>query len=934
MEGKPTYEELQARVEHLQKILRDRKIEPKRIEIGDALQESEERYRTIFNSVQDLIYITSTDLRIISLNPAFEKITGWSAQEWIGKKSTSLIHPEDLTLSNKKVEKLLSGEKIAPTALRILTKSGEYRTLEFIPALLVKEGRQAGILGIGRDITVRIRAEKALQESEEKYRLLFETMSQGVVYQNAEGRIISSNSAAERILGLSLDQMMGRTLMDPCWQAIREDGSEFHGETHPSMVALRTRKEVKNVVMGVFNHRTDAYHWININAVPHFNPGQDAPYQVYTTLDDITDRRGTEEALKRSEERYRNLFELSPDGIMIWQNEKAALANPAAMRMLAAASADEIIGKSVYEIHPADCHDAVRARRRYLDETGLPAAPTEYRFIRLDGQTIDVEATGTRINYQNHPAVLSFYRDISERKRAEKALRLSHERFLTVLNSIDAAIYVADMKTYEILFMNKYMIESFGRDMTGKICWQAFRGESGPCALCTNDHLVDDRGDPVDMCAWQGKNPKTGKWYIHYDRAIHWIDDRIVRIQISTDITELKKLEEERILSEKRLRQAHKMEAIGTLAGGIAHDFNNILFSIIGMSELLLEDLPKGSPEHGNAREILKAGKRASDLIKQILTFSRKSELQKIPVRIQQVLKEVLKLTRATIPSNIEIDQDIENDCGAVMTDPTQVHQIALNLITNAYHAMEPKGGKISVGLKQIALESAGEADGSLGPGRYAVLSVSDTGCGIDPAIKDKIFEPYFTTREQRKGTGLGLAMVYGIVKEHNGDIKVNSEPGMGTTFDVYLPSMEMSPEALPVEGAEDDKTGNERILLVDDEESIVRLERMMLERLGYLVTSRLSSIEALEAFRAHPDGFDLVVTDMTMPNMTGDQLAGELVSIRPGIPIIICTGYSERINPEKAAAIGMKGFLMKPIVRSEMAGMVRKVLDQAKGRC
>jgi signal transduction histidine kinase len=325
---------------------------------------------------------------------------------------------------------------------------------------------------------------------------------------------------------------------------------------------------------------------------------------------------------------------------------------------------------------------------------------------------------------------------------------------------------------------------------------------------------------------------------------------------------------------EKRLAQSQRMEAIGSLAGGIAHDFNNILFPIVGMSELFLEDFPPDSPEHENAQEIFNAGKRGSDLVKQILAFSRQSEIKKIPIRIQQILKEVVKLSRSTIPADIDIIQDIQSNCSMVQADPTQVHQIAMNLITNAFHAVEPKSGEIAVRLREVEIESGRPLDSDLLPGRYALLSVSDTGIGIDPAILQKIFEPYFTTKEQGKGTGLGLAVVYGIVKEHQGDIKVISELEKGTTFNVYLPIMAQTEKSLPAEEQDDDPKGHERILLVDDEASIAKLEKQMLERLGYTVTMRVNSLEALEAFKAKPESFDLVISDMTMPQMTGDQLA------------------------------------------------------------
>ena len=286
-------------------------------------------------------------------------------------------------------------------------------------------------------------------------------------------------------------------------------------------------------------------------------------------------------------------------------------------------------------------------------------------------------------------------------------------------------------------------------------------------------------------------------------------------------------------------------------------------------------------------------------------------------------------MIRSTIPADIDITQDIQDDCGMVMGAPTQIHQICMNLITNAYHAVEPIRGKIHIQLQEISLNKGDLIDSFLEPGRYAVLSVADTGCGIDRSIIDKIFEPYFTTKEQGKGTGIGLSVVYGIVKEYGGDIKVYSELGKGTTINVYIPVKKKIFEIEEIEFEEKLELGNERILVVDDEEAVARIEKQMLERLGYQVTTRTSSLEALEAFRVNPDAYDLVISDMTMPNLTGDQLAGEIFSIRANIPIIICTGFSERINREKAEAIGIKGFLMKPVVISKMAKMVRRVLGE-----
>jgi CheY-like chemotaxis protein len=295
-------------------------------------------------------------------------------------------------------------------------------------------------------------------------------------------------------------------------------------------------------------------------------------------------------------------------------------------------------------------------------------------------------------------------------------------------------------------------------------------------------------------------------------------------------------------------------------------------------------------------------------------------------------LKEALKLARSTIPANIEIEQQIQMDCGPVNGDATQVHQIAMNLITNAFHAVEHTDGKINVQLKEVNLEREDIVDLLIAPGRYAMLTVSDTGCGMEPLNIKRIFEPYFTTKEQGKGTGLGLAVVYGIVKEHRGDIKVESELNEGTTFTVYLPLIAKPNDTVSIERNVNYETGNERILLVDDEKPILQVEKQMLERLGYHVTFRTSGLDALETFAANPKAFDMVISDMSMPHMTGDKLAKKLISIRSDIPIVLCTGFSERIDERNADSIGIKGFLMKPIAKLDLAKIVRRVLDEAKG--
>ncbi len=370
------------------------------------------------------------------------------------------------------------------------------------------------------------------------------------------------------------------------------------------------------------------------------------------------------------------------------------------------------------------------------------------------------------------------------------------------------------------------------------------------------------------------------------------------------------------------------MEAIGTLAGGIAHDFNNILSIIIGYTELSRSALPEDSEIRANLEEVYRAGIRAKDLVKQILTFSRQTEQEKRPVRISPIVSETLKLLRASLPTTIEIRPNMRSATDIVVTNPTHIHQIVMNLCSNAADAMREQGGALEVSLEDVELTmEAVTMSHDLKPGAYVKLTVSDTGPGITSEMVERIFEPYFTTKEPSRGTGLGLAVVHGIVRDTGGAITVESKQGAETTVRVFLPPAESAPEPeaqilVPF------PSGSERILFVDDESALLEIGVRMLEYLGYHVTARTSNIEALEAFRAQPEKFDLVITDQIMPNMTGEVLARELIRIRPDIPIILCAGYSEAISEEKCKSLGIKKFIMKPILIGEMSQVIRESLD------
>jgi len=398
------------------------------------------------------------------------------------------------------------------------------------------------------------------------------------------------------------------------------------------------------------------------------------------------------------------------------------------------------------------------------------------------------------------------------------------------------------------------------------------------------------------------------------------------------DITERVVAEKERRTLESHLQQAQKMESIGTLAGGIAHDFNNILTPIFGYLELAMLKARNDLELASHLTQIQKAADRARDMVKQILTFSRRDTDTLSPVQAHIIVKEGLKLLRASIPTTIEIKESIDPACGTVLANPTQIHQILMNLCTNAYHAMRETGGIIGVSLIPLKISTQDFIEKiDLKPGSYLQLSVSDTGHGIPPAILDRIFEPYFTTKVKGEGTGMGLSVIHGIVKTMGGHISVYSELEKGTTFKVYLPVIKNSISSEDIVGDSAVMKGTERIMLVDDEASVRNVEKELLTSIGYHVEGFANPIEALEHFSSHPETYDLIITDMTMPKMTGDKLAQELMAVRSDIPVILCTGFSDLIGEESAKALGIKEFITKPIIIRSFSQKIRKILDGEK---
>ncbi len=624
--------------------------------------------------------------------------------------------------------------------------------------------------------------------------------------------------------------------------------------------------------------------------------------------------------LQESENRWRSLFRAAPVGIGVVSHRVIEQVNDRLCAMTGYRRED-LVGQNARMLYPDEQEFLSVGREKYHQIAEHGTGTVETRFRRRDGQIIHVLLTSAPMDPSRQNVNVTFTAlDVTERAR----MMAERERLMAAIEHAGETVVITD-RAGLIQYVNPAFERITGYSRAEAIGRNPRILKSGrQSETFYRDFWQTITGGGI----WTGRltnRRKDGSLYTEEANISPVRDEATGEISgfvaVKRDITKDIELEE-------RVAQAQKMEAIGALAGGIAHDFNNILFPIMGLSEMLMEDLPEDRPERESVAQIYAAARRASDLVKQILAFSRQVAHQKIPVRIQQILKEVLKLTRSTIPSSIRISHDVQADCGMVLADPVQLHQIAMNLITNAFHACEDRPeAEIAIVLAAKTLSDAEAEAVGLEPGRYALLRVADNGCGIDSAVAGKIFEPYFTTKPQGKGTGLGLAVVYGIVQEYDGKIRVSSQPDRGTAFEVYLPLLAAAVEAGPPREASADPTGSERVLLVDDEAPIVRLESMILERLGYRVTGISESLAALETFRKNPEAFDLVVTDLTMPDMTGDRLAARLLEIRPDLPIILCTGFSEKIEAAQIQRIGIRGFLTKPVVKSDLARMVRAVL-------
>ncbi len=891
----------------------------------DSLSRSEASYREIVENLNDVLYSVSPDGAILYVSPPIQSVLGYSPDELMGRNFFQLIHPDDLEDIQKAFGDVLQG-LYTPDEYRMLTKAGDYRWVRTSSRSVSDARGGAVIQGVLADVHQRKKAEHALIENERRLKESQKTARIGhVEYDVVSGEIVWADIVYELF---ERDPKSG----PPSYEEVMA----LHHPEDAVQLERRIRAAIENATpysidlqVSLPSGKKMFYHAIGR---PLTNDAGSVT-NIIGTVQDVTKRKRAEESVRISEEKFSKAFHSAPVLMTISEVDTGRYldVNDAFARVTGYGR-ETAIGKRSVELGLISPRN--RRRLSHLLHHHGRVQDWELNLTRADGSDLICLYGAEIIEVGHKKRLFSIASDITDRKRVEHQLRESRERFEKVFNSHVDAIFVLNAESPPAVIESNtaaskifgYEMDEMVGDATDKLHVGASHletfGRELRAAIQQEGHLhhfefsmkrKDGTIFPTEHTVLELKND-AGK--------------RTGRVSIVRDLTE-------RNAMAARLQQAQKMEAIGTLAGGIAHDFNNILFPVLGYAEMLQDEILKDSRLKSHVDGILIGTLRARDLVKQILAFSRQGEQEMKPIRLQPIVKEVLKLLRATIPTNIAFHSDIDPVCGPVMADPTQIHQITMNLATNAYHAMEEEGGQMSIRLEKAPMEQDPFPFKNQATGDCALLTVTDTGIGIEKDILDKVFDPYFTTKEKYKGTGLGLSVVQGIVENCGGVVQIFSQPGRGTEVRVCLPLIKQSqsPVSQPADEARPIQGGNERILLVDDEAIIVRMIQQLLERLGYRVTPRTGSVEALEAFRAHPDKFDLVFTDMTMPNMTGDKLAMAIKKIRPEIPIILCTGFSNQIDDEKCKEMGIQGYVMKPVVKKDMDEIIRKVLDAPKGR-
>ena len=902
-----------------------------RKQMEGALRESQRSLMEIIDFLPDATFVIDKAGKVTAWNRAIEKMTGIKAEGMVGKGNYEYAIPFYGERRPILIDMLLSPDGESFTEYHgLIQHQGNVLSAEvFVPKIYEGKGAHlltnasvlcnadgdiTGAIESIHDITDRKKAEEALRESEHRFKELSDLLPEAVFETDSKMRLTFTNRKAFNLFGFTEEDLKD----GPC--CLNMISPEDRGRALENI-----RKRMASFDNGSSEYRAlrkdGSTFPILISATAIYRNGK--PAGIRGIIMDITERKKAEETQRESERMIGSILSTTPVGIGLTVDSKIKWVNEAWMEIFGFKQENEYMGQPVRMLYSNDDSYEESRGRIYAILENARVARIEAFMARQDGTPFQAQISVAPLDPSNlQKGTISTISDISEWIKMEQSLRESEEKYRLAMNATSDGLWDWDIATGEVYYSPAWTY-ILGEEVGSHISsWQSrMHPDERDTVLQSFSNHLEGRSD-----SWSHEHrlrQSTGKW--------KWVLGRGSVISRNPEGKALRMVGticdiEDRKRLESQLIQAQKMEAIGTLAGGIAHDFNNILASISGYTELFIM---KERRQDNYLLQVMNACERAKNLVNQILLFSRQREGEKKPVDAKIIVKEALKLLRASIPSTIKINPSVSPDASMVMADPTHIHQIVMNLCTNAAHAMRENGGLMEVSISNILISddmTLGNPDLQTGP--YVHLRVADNGQGIAPQIMDKIFDPFFTTKKQGEGTGLGLSVVYGIVKSYEGEIRVESKIGRGSTFDIYLPRLIVENM---IEGKQSDVSphrGNECILVIDDEKDLVIAMQNYLAALGYDVVTSTDGLDALGIFRKDPRRYDLIITDMTMPQMTGLRLSREILSVRPEIPIILCTGYHESITEAEAKRHGIREFVMKPIRLSEYSRLIRKSLD------
>jgi len=880
-----------------------------------AVEEQLRLQALVLDQIEDRVTVTDLEGNITYVNESETSSWGYPREEIIGRNVEVYGDDPERGATQKEIiqETRIHGAWHGEVVNR--TKDGRAIITDCRTQLIWNTaGVPVAMAGVNIDITRRKQVEEALRESEHRFKELTDLLPEAIFETDGDMRLTFVNRKALALFGYTEEDLReGLYVLDMIRPEDRERGranirNRMAGFDAGSLEYTALRKDGSTFP-------------VLVSATAIRRNGR--PGGIRGIVMDITERKKAEEARRESERMIGSILSTTPVGIGLTVDRKIKWVNEAWMQIFGFKEENEYMDQPTRMLYSSEDSYNESRTRIYTLLGGARVARIEAGMVRCDGTPFQAHISVAPLDPSNlKKGTISTVTDISEWRKMEQSLRESEEKYRLAMNATSDGLWDWDVTTGEVYYSPAWS-HILGAEIDPHISsWQArlHPDETESVLRSLSNHL---KGKSDNWHHEHRLKHSTGQWKWVLGRGSvitrNAAGKALRMVGTIIDIDDRKRLE-------SQLFQAQKMEAIGTLAGGIAHDFNNILASISGYTELSI--LKKGDQDN-YLRQVMKACERAKNLVNQILLFSRRREGEKKPVDVKVIVKEALKLLRASLPSTIRINPSVSVEASMMMADPTHLHQIVMNLCTNAAHAMRENGGSLDVSVSNLVVsEDMTSTNPGFQAGPYVHLQVKDCGQGIDPSIMDKIFDPFFTTKKLEEGTGLGLSVVYGIVKSYGGEIRVESKCGRGSTFDIYLPGLTVENTA---EGARIDPLppgGNECILVIDDEQDLVTALQKYLAALGYEVVASNDGVDALGIFRKDPQRYDLIVTDMTMPRMTGLKLSREILSIRPDIPIILCTGYHESITEAEAKRHGIREFVMKPVRLSEYSRLIRKSLD------